>query len=156
MAGNDPSLVESNQKAIKTAAALAAATEAKSASARYFIQPASGLNWGILHDHNAVDIANSCGTPVKAAASGLVINDPDLGPGTAGWNGGYGDFVLIQHLNGTKTRYAHLSKIEVAVGTHVSQGDEIGLIGNTGHVQGETGCHLHFEVIGAPNPFAKS
>jgi murein DD-endopeptidase MepM/ murein hydrolase activator NlpD len=116
--------------------------------AHYFIQPAAGLNWGILHAHNAVDIANVCGTPVVAAADGAVVDRDDSGS----WNGGYGNFIVIEHSNGTKTKYAHLETLTVGIGDEVSQGQNIGTIGNTGHV---TGCHLHFEVYGAVNPFAK-
>ena len=120
----------------------------------YFSLPARGWNWGELHEVNAVDIANKCGTPVYAAADGLVIDDDTLGAGNEGWNSGYGVFVLVEHSNGTKTRYAHLDKTLVHVGDLVSQGEEIGLMGNTGNTQGLTGCHVHFEVYGAKNPFA--
>ena len=120
-----------------------------------FIMPASGYDWGILHHYNAVDIANSCGTPVVAAAEGLVIPDENTPDVIDGWNGGYGNFVLIEHPFGDNvmTRYAHLEKITVQVGDYVHQGDEIGLMGETGDA---TGCHVHFEVYGAQNPFAKS
>jgi murein DD-endopeptidase MepM/ murein hydrolase activator NlpD len=152
----DPSLLEKNEKAIKAVAALASADpEAKKAPVRYFVQPASGKNWGVLHTHNAVDIANSCGTPVVAAAAGTIVSDSNLGSGASGWNGGFGKFLLIKHPNGTKTRYAHLSKIYVTVGEEVEQGEEIAEIGNTGHVDGVTGCHVHFEVIGGANPFVR-
>ena len=120
----------------------------------YFQMPVVGWNWGELHEHNAVDIANQCGTPVHAAAEGAVIPDDRLGDGTSGWNEGYGMFVLVEHPNGTRTRYAHLSKITTTIGAYVQQGDEIGEIGNTGNTDGPTGCHLHFEVYGAKNPFA--
>lgn len=153
---NSPSLLENNQKVIKAVVALSAPEPAaKKAPIRYFIQPASGKNWGVLHDHNAIDIANACGTTVIAAAEGRIISDSSLGTGESGWNGGYGKFVLIKHPNGTKTRYAHLSKIYVAVGEEMGQGQEIGRIGSTGSVQGSTGCHLHFEVIGGANPFVR-
>lgn len=154
---NEASLLENNEKAIKAVVALAdpgAVVAKKTGSSRYFIQPTSGKNWGTLHAHNAIDIANSCGTPVLAAAAGTVVSDSRLGAGSSGWNGGFGRFILLKHSNGTKTRYAHLSKIKVAVGEKVEQGQEIGNIGNTGNVEGRTGCHLHFEVIGGANPFA--
>ena len=122
----------------------------------YFALPAIGWNWGQLHNYNAVDIANQCGTPVEAAAEGLVVSDQNFGDGSSGWNDGYGTFILIEHPNGTKTRYAHLSKTEVKIGDYVTRGEEIGLIGNTGNTEGPTGCHLHFEVYGAKNPFAVS
>lgn len=129
----------------------------------YFVIPAQGFNWGKLHHYNAVDIANSCGTPIVASAEGLVVPDESFGDGGgcstdyAGCNGGYGSFVLIEHPFGdsVRTRYAHLSKILVGIGDYVKQGQEIGRMGDTGHVDGTTGCHVHFEVYGAQNPFAK-
>jgi len=120
----------------------------------YFAMPVVGWNWGELHDANAVDIANRCGTLVYAAADGLVVPDEVLGDGTSGWNSGYGLFVLVEHPNGTKTRYAHLGLVDVKIGNYVNRGDKIGEIGNTGNTHGPTGCHLHFEVYGAKNPFA--
>jgi len=117
----------------------------------YFASPTTGWNWGRLHDYNAVDIANQCGTPVYAAAEGLVVEVASNG----GWNNGYGNYIKIEHPNKTYTRYAHLSKILVDNGKYVLQGAEIGLMGNTGNTHGPTGCHLHFEVRGAKNPFAK-
>lgn len=119
----------------------------------YFSLPVAGWNWGQLHAYNAVDIANKCGTPVVASADGMVVSDKDFGDGSLGWNNGYGIFVLIEHPNGTKTRYAHLSKALVKIGSPILRGEEIGLVGNTGSTHGPTGCHLHFEVIGAKNPF---
>lgn len=116
----------------------------------YFALPARGWNWGELHDFNAVDIADACGRPIYAAAEGLVIEES----GSNRWNDGYGNYVLIEHPNGTKTRYAHTLKNLVTVGDYVAQGDQVGLIGNTGNTHGPTGCHLHFEVYGAKNPFA--
>lgn len=114
----------------------------------YFIQPVDGWNWGILHKQNAVDIANACGTKVVAAAEGLVVDASD-----EGWNGGYGEYIILEHLNGTRTRYAHLSALAVSIGDYVKQGQKIGEVGRSGEA---TGCHLHFEVEGAANPFAKS
>lgn len=116
----------------------------------YFAIPTTGWNWGRLHNSNAVDIANACGTPIYAAAEGLVIESDG-----AGWNNGYGKFISIEHPNGTYTKYAHNRENLVAVGDYVVKGDEIAIIGNTGYTHGPTGCHLHFEVKGARNPFAK-
>jgi LysM repeat protein len=115
----------------------------------YFIMPTTGLNWGRLHYNNAVDIANACGTPVWAAASGVVIE------ASSGWNGGYGNLIRISHPNGMQTYYAHLQTLLANVGAPVSQGEQIGTIGNTGRTHGPTGCHLHFEVRGGSNPFAR-
>ena len=117
----------------------------------YFTTPTKGFNWGRLHSYNAVDIANTCGTEVAAAAEGLVVPDKIYGSGVEGWNGGYGIFVLIEHPNGTKTRYSHLESAAVQIGEYVSQNQTIGAIGNTGNVHGPTGCHLHVEVYGAQN-----
>jgi murein DD-endopeptidase MepM/ murein hydrolase activator NlpD len=120
-----------------------------------FIMPAKGYNYGILTNYNGVDIANACGTPIVAAAGGVVVPDQTISDTENGWNGGYGNFVLIQHTfgNGILTRYAHLGQVVVQVGDVVKQGQQIGLMGETGDA---AGCSLHFEVIGARNPFAKS
>ncbi len=85
--------------------------------------------------HKGIDIANRWGTPVYAAAAGKVV--------WAGWNGGYGKSIVIDHGNGIKTVYAHLEKIEVRIGEIVKKGQEIGKMGSTGR---STGPHLHFEV----------
>ena len=61
----------------------------------------------------------------------------------AGYNGGYGNYTCIDHGGGVSTCYAHQSAIHVSVGQHVSQGQVIGLVGNTGY---SFGAHLHFEV----------
>ena len=116
----------------------------------YFSVPTTGWNGGRLYSYNAVDITNACGTPVYAAAEGLVVEVVN-----SGWNGGYGNYILMDHPNGTKTRYAHTSKNLVSVGDYVAQGKEIALTGNTGQNDGPTGCNLHFEVYGAKNPFTK-
>jgi len=120
----------------------------------YFTMPASGFNWGKLHPENAVDIAGVCGTPVVAAAEGLVIPDEKHGNSTDGWNGGYGNFVLLEHPAGAnvRTRYAHLRSVSVEVGDYVRQGQDIGTMGDTGDA---SGCHVHFEVHGVANPFVK-
>lgn len=98
-----------------------------------------------FHGYNGVDLANSCGAPVTAAASGSVIIAR-----ASGWNGGYGKYIVISHANGTQTLYSHLSAVDVVPGYNVAQGQRIGLVGATGK---STGCHLHFEVRGARNPF---
>ena len=115
------------------------------AAKNVLVKPAKGTNWGVIHSHNGVDIANECGTPIVASAAGTVIE------ANAGWNGGYGNAVVIRHKN-TKTHYAHLSKRIVSIGDVVAQGEVIGYMGRTGEA---TGCHLHFEVWGGPNPFGK-
>jgi murein DD-endopeptidase MepM/ murein hydrolase activator NlpD len=100
-----------------------------------------------IHGWNGIDIAASKGSPVYAAAAGTVIISR-----SGGWNGGYGTYVVIDHGDGTQTLYSHLSEDNVSVGQKVSRGQHIGAVGNTGK---STGYHLHFEVRGAKNPFAK-
>lgn len=112
----------------------------------YYAQPVSGrLSQGI-HDVNAVDIATPIGTKVHAAADGTII----VAKGDGKYNGGYGNYIVVSHPNGTQTLYAHLSKVTVDLGEVVTQGEPIGLSGNTGKV---TGAHLHFEIRGASNPW---
>lgn len=122
--------------------------------ANQFVRPADGFNWGQLHNHNAIDIANSCGTAIRASAEGLVMPDGSFGDGLDGWNGGYGRFVLIEHPfgDGARTRYAHMATVAVNIGEYVEQGEVIGTMGQTGDA---SGCHLHFEVYGAANPLAR-
>lgn len=98
-----------------------------------------------IHGYNAVDFAASVGTPIRAAGAGEVIVSRN-----SGWNGGYGQYIVIRHRNGAQTLYAHLSRNDVGVGAYVDQGDVIGATGNSGR---STGPHLHFEVRGASNPF---
>jgi murein DD-endopeptidase MepM/ murein hydrolase activator NlpD len=118
----------------------------------YYMEPTDGLNWGVLHYNNAVDLAEGCGAPVFASAEGLVIDAV-----TGGWNGGYGRTVIIEHPNETETLYAHLQDVSVSEGDFVAQGDVIGQVGNSGRTSAGTGsgCHVHFEVLGAKNPFAR-
>jgi murein DD-endopeptidase MepM/ murein hydrolase activator NlpD len=85
--------------------------------------------------HSGLDFRASAGTPVKTTADGKVIE--------AGWVGGYGKMVEIDHGHGLTTRYGHLSSIEVAVGDVVRKGSVVGLVGSTGR---STGPHLHYEV----------
>jgi murein DD-endopeptidase MepM/ murein hydrolase activator NlpD len=108
-------------------------------SASGFIWPVNGVvtsgfgwRWGRMHE--GIDISAPTGTTVRAVASGLIIY--------AGWMGGYGQIVVIDHGNGLATAYAHLSSIWIGGGS-VSQGQGIGAVGCTGSC---TGPHLHFEV----------
>jgi LysM repeat protein len=112
----------------------------------YFLRPLSGgkKTQGI-HGHNGVDLGAPIGTPIMAAADGEVIISK-----TGGWNGGYGNYIVIKHKNGTQTLYAHNTANSVSAGQSVKQGDVIGTVGNTGK---STGSHLHFEIRGARNPF---
>ncbi len=108
--------------------------------------PSGRLSQGI-HGWNGIDFAAPKGSPVLAAAEGTVIVSR-----VGGWNGGYGTYVVIDHGDGTQTLYAHNSSNAVSVGQKVSRGQQIGTVGNTGK---STGYHLHFEVRGAKNPFAR-
>lgn len=98
-----------------------------------------------LHGYNGVDLAQYLGAPVMAAADGTVIIAKQ-----GGYNGGYGNYVVIAHANGTQTLYGHLLSVSVVPGQSVAQGQTVGALGNTGR---STGPHLHFEVRGARNPF---
>lgn len=93
--------------------------------------------------NRGVDLAAPTGTRILASAGGQVLL------ARQGYNGGYGWMVTIAHPNGTKTLYAHMSKIATKTGAQVKQGDVIGYVGNTGR---STGPHLHFEVFNAKNP----
>lgn len=94
-----------------------------------------GSRWGSTH--KGVDIGAPKGTPIKAAASGTVISS------STGYNGGYGNCVVISHGNGIETAYGHCSALYVKVGQKVSQGDVIAAVGNTGR---SFGNHLHLEI----------
>jgi LysM repeat protein len=115
----------------------------------FFAYPTSfGLNRGIFHYYNAVDIVSSCGSPIYASADGIIVD----AKGTGKYNYGYGNLIKIQHYNGITTVYGHLSTLSVKEGDKVYQGDLIGKMGDTGNAEC---CHLHFEVRGAQNPFVK-
>jgi murein DD-endopeptidase MepM/ murein hydrolase activator NlpD len=116
------------------------------ASAAGFVWPVHGVltsgfgwRWGRMHE--GIDLAVPSGTPVVASASGTVI--------VAGWMGGYGNLVVIDHGNGIATAYGHNTTVTVSYGQSVAQGQLIAYSGNTGH---STGPHVHFEVRvnGAP------
>lgn len=85
--------------------------------------------------HSGTDFAIAEGTPVGAAAAGTVV--------AAGWGGGYGNLVKVQHDGGVQTWYAHLSAFSVAAGERVQPGQRVGRVGDTGR---SFGPHLHFEV----------
>jgi LysM repeat protein len=112
----------------------------------FFIWPvAGGVKSQGIHGYNGIDIAAPQGTPIYAAAGGTV-----LVARASGWNGGYGNYVVIVHSNGVQTLYAHMSSVAAVAGSSVGQGQVIGYVGSTGK---STGKHLHFEVRGAKNPF---
>lgn len=114
----------------------------------YYMRPLiGGIKTQGLHDRYAVDISAALNTNILASASGQVQI------ARTGWNGGYGNYIIIKHGNGTQTVYGHLNSILVSAGDYVEQGQVIGKMGKTGRVKGPTGIHLHFEIRGAKNPF---
>ena len=133
--------------AAKIAAAQAAARSTESSSAAVFTPSASGFIWPVSGPvtsgfgprwgrmHEGIDIAVPTGTPVYASAAGTVIH--------AGWFGGYGNLVVVDHGNGIATAYAHNSGYAAGVGQQVAQGQVIAYAGNTGN---SFGPHVHFEV----------
>jgi LysM repeat protein len=90
--------------------------------------------------HFGVDLQHRGGSPVFAAEAGTVVR------ADYGWNGGYGNVVIIDHGNGLQTLYAHNKELYVSAGDIVTRGQPISFMGNTGRVHGPTGIHLHFEV----------
>jgi len=123
----------------------------KASSSKSFICPipapcriTQGLHW-----FNAVDFSNGkCGEPVFAVAGGTIQR--------TGYTSLGGRYVRIKHLNGVITYYGHLSQIAVRPGQTVHQGQIIGYVGHTGNTRpkGPAGCHVHFDVRFAKNPFA--
>ena len=104
------------------------------------IRPVSGTITSVFGPrsrgvHTGLDIATSLGTPIVAAASGTVT--------FAGWSGGYGNLLVIDHADGIQTYYAHCSALYVSAGTDVAQGETVAAIGSTGN---STGPHVHLEV----------
>ena len=127
-------------RSAQAAAAPSTAPSDSTPSASGFIWPVSGVltsgfgyRWGRMHE--GIDIAVPSGTPVHASASGTVI--------VAGWVGGYGNLVVIDHGGGVATAYGHNTSVAVGVGQSVAQGQVISYSGSTGH---STGPHVHFEV----------
>lgn len=127
----------------------------------YFICPIAapcrvtqGLHW-----YNAIDFSHGkCGEPVYAAAAGQVVK-VKLTSSVSKWAfGGAGNTIAIQHPNGVVSNYGHVQNSFVSVGDYVSQGQIIALVGGAYGMPGSgnsTGCHVHFGVSGAKNPFAK-
>ncbi|HEX5997621.1 MAG TPA: M23 family metallopeptidase [Jiangellales bacterium] len=98
-----------------------------------------GMRWGKLH--NGIDLAVAEGTPYKSIYPGTVTR--------AGWYGGYGYSVIVQHADGTETIYGHSSELLVTEGQQVKAGDVLGLTGNTGHSYGSE-LYLEVHVDGQP------
>lgn len=126
--------------------------EQRPVGSSYFIAPTNGKISQGLHWYNAVDFANSCGASIFAAAGGEVLKVK------YGWNLGAGNVLTILHPNGVVTSYGHILKSLVNPGEQVSQGQMIALIGGQPGTSGagiSTGCHVHFSVVGAANPFGR-
>lgn len=114
--------------------------------AGYFIDPVpTGRKTQGLHGpgNRGIDIGAPKGTPIYASAPGTVLI------AKTGWSGGYGNMVILQHPNGTKTLYGHMTKLGTKTGEKVARGEIIGYVGSTGR---STGPHVHFEVFNARNP----
>ncbi|WP_175408978.1 M23 family metallopeptidase [Streptomyces sp. TRM64462] len=141
--------------AVKAAAAKAkAAKAAAAAKAVDWVKPVAGYTltagynqggamW--TNKHSGQDFAVPIGTPVKAVHSGTVVK---AGPNGGGDGPAYGNAIVIKHANGTYSQYAHLSKINVKIGSKVKTGQVIARSGNTGN---SSGPHLHFEIRTTPN-----
>jgi LysM repeat protein len=121
----------------------------------YFINPLpTGHKTQGLHGpgHRGIDIGAPTGTPIYASASGdVLIVKTGCRVGRRSCGGGYGNMAIVAHPNGTKTLYAHMSKVAISNSDSVTQGQVIGYVGSTGR---STGPHLHFEVFNAKNPGA--
>ena len=125
----------------------------------YFVCPhaACRITQG-LHWYNAIDFGGKCGDPIRAAAAGTVLKVA-LTTSTSRWAfNGAGNHITIMHPNGVVTMYGHISASLVSPGDTVSQGQTIALMGGQPGTPGaglSTGCHVHFGVTGASNPFAR-
>jgi murein DD-endopeptidase MepM/ murein hydrolase activator NlpD len=140
-AKNEPSQLQSLAKGERIGAERAA-REAAARRVLYSLPAAGtftsgyGPRWGTMHW--GIDIANRIGTPIKAAADGVVV---ESGPAS-----GFGLWVRIEHADGTITVYGHIDRSLVREGQRVQAGQQIATMGNRGH---STGPHLHFEVWAA-------
>ncbi len=137
--------LQAQKSVIARAATLLAAHTPVVASVQTFTWPIQGrltsmygrrnISVGGNTFHAGVDVAAPVGTPIIASKAGTVVK--------AGWGGAYGYVVYIDHNDGSQTRYAHMSQINVAAGSYIDQQAIVGLVGSTG---ASTGPHLHFEI----------
>ena len=100
-----------------------------------YVSSPYGLRFDGTEFHQGIDIAADMGAPIVATADGVVT--------AAGWNGGYGNMVDVDHGGGIVTRYGHASALAVTVGQQVRRGEVIAYVGSTGR---STGPHVHYEV----------
>lgn len=113
-----------------------------------------GYQRSATHSHNGVDLPAPKGTPVKAAAAGIVEHASSV------WRQGftgYGRHVVVRHDDGTWALYAHLDSVATVVGARVEEGGPVGTVGNSvfskdDHDKESGGAHLHFEVAARPYP----
>ncbi|MEU0374612.1 M23 family metallopeptidase [Streptomyces sp. NPDC006283] len=154
-----PAVVDAASAVAAQADAQASAAKAKTAKkpakkAPSWVKPVSnytltasfaqgGAMWSAKH--SGQDFAVPVGTPVKAANGGTVVK---AGPNGGGDGPAYGNAIVIKHANGKYSQYAHLSQINVSVGSTVKTGQNIAKSGNTGN---SSGPHLHFEIRTTPN-----
>lgn len=144
-----PKIVAKKPSSSSSSSSKTSSAPSKETASGYYIKPTKGIKTQGSHGrYGGIDIGAPIGTPVWAMADGVAI----IAKGGGGWNGGYGNYVVISHPNGTQTLYAHLSRVDVKQGQRVSQGAVIGATGNTGR---STGPHLHFEIRGAASTAAK-
>ena len=137
------SVVTRDDRTTTTSSTNAASSTATPATGQMFIFPTRGnITQGYHGGHYALDIADRSKPPIWAAGGGTISK---VSTGT--WGGGYGNHAIIDHGNGIQTLYAHMDTVNVYVGQNVSQGDVLGIMGNTGRVYGVTGIHLHWEVF---------
>src|SRR3989344_5529388 len=139
-------IIPNGEVAVPVASTPSSRIEARGPSVSYdgyYIRPITGgVRSQGIHGYNGVDLAVTAGTLIVASASGDVIISRE-----GGWNGGYGNYVVIRHANGTQTLYAHNSRNAVGIGEPVVQGQVIAYVGATGRA---TGPHIHFEIRGGP------
>ena len=138
--GAKPDIAISAPGVGKSAPSAVALYTGPKASGRLIFPTVGTITQNYHSGHLALDIANRSKGPIFAAAAGKVIK------ASYGWNGGYGNEIIIDHGNGMQTLYAHSEKLYVKEGQYVEQGQTIAWMGNTGNVRGATGIHLHFEV----------
>ncbi|MEV5610821.1 LysM peptidoglycan-binding domain-containing M23 family metallopeptidase [Streptomyces sp. NPDC052225] len=149
--GSDAALIKPGTKLTLGGAAKATttATQASASTTTSYVKPVAasigtpyhqnGSMWSSGY-HTGTDFTVATGTSLKAIAAGTVVS--------AGWDGSYGNEVVIQHADGKYSQYAHMSSVGVSAGQAVTAGQQIGLSGATGNV---TGPHLHFEIRTSPN-----
>ncbi|MFE7184633.1 M23 family metallopeptidase [Streptomyces erythrochromogenes] len=150
-AGTTAAFADAPQTAPATTADVAAAAKKKAGLwdkplEKYTLSATFGKGGSMwARKHSGQDFAVPVGTPVNAAAAGVVVK---AGPNGGGDGPAYGNAVVIKHANNKYSQYAHLSKIQVKVGQKVSVKQRIALSGNTGN---SSGPHLHFEIRTTPN-----